>query len=148
MKTILKLIVFIVLLTMLLKYTTSCTVLPEQHSINSREMCVKTIPIRLAKATNDLSFKQTKENVSFSIIASKFTLNLADTTINLTGLYKYSAEREFYEAYDKDHHKYSLYLYAYRGRVYIQITPLHNAQVPYIDKSEVIYIVTTDSICS
>lgn len=152
MKTLINLIVFIILLTALLMLTSACSStnwIPIDSQQTTSVMCVKMVPIRLTTTDKQNTVcTKVKASIIHDISGNKFILSLPDTTIQLHGLYRYSADREYYEAYDKDMHKYTLYYYSYRNRIYIQITPLHNGQVPYIDKSEVIYIVTTDNICS
>lgn len=148
MKSIFKLML-IVLMTVLLLKLSSCTI-SRPILMVQKDKCqlnIKTVPIRLVGDGN-MRRTCTTSPVTFSMEPSKFTLSLNDTTIQLHGLYKYSADREYYEGYTKDMRKYTLYYYVYKDRVYIQITPLHNGQIPFIDSSEVIYIVTTDDICS
>lgn len=148
MKTLIRLIA-LVLMTVMLFELSSC-VPARTVMMVQRDRCqlnIKTVPIRLV-GNDDMRRTCINSPVTFSMEPSRFTLSLSDTTIQLKGLYRYSADREYYEGYTEDMRKYTLYYYVYRDRIYIQITPLHNGQVPFIDSSEVIYIVTTDDICS
>lgn len=111
-----------------------------------RVLNVKVVPVRLVDGdTTKVQCKQVE--VIIDRTNNNISIQIGNLFLFLKGLYRYSIDRDYWEAVDDDNHKYTIYHYKYRNRVYIQISPLHNGQVSFIDKSEIIYIITTDDIC-
>jgi hypothetical protein len=144
MKQVITFIIFVLILLVVLLLATSHS--NAQAYKETRVLNVKVIPIRLIEGDTQQVVCKPME-VTINRTTNNLTIYGDNILLFLKGLYRYSADRDAWEAVDTDNHKYTIYYYKYRDRIYIQVSPIHNGQVDFINKSEIIYIITTDNIC-
>lgn len=120
----------------------SCMAPVAFKSTAKKQVYVRKIPVRLGAAecyTDSVSVKF--EGQRFTMKTSKVNLELHALTLTLQ-------DPNLYTALDNIRSGFTIYHYEYRGRLFMQITPVPKGFTDRPDEPECIYVVTTDNVCN
>lgn len=88
------------------------------------------------------------DNVAILARGYEFTVKGKDINVRLTELRIVNSDPDVYIGVSDEGMLHTVYYYAYRGRFYIQISPIPKGFTNKPDLNEITYIISTDSICN
>lgn len=103
---------------------------------------VKEVPLRGGE------YKCYSDNVAILARGYEFTVKGNNINIRLTELRIIHSDPDVYIGVSDEGMLHTVYYYSYRGRFYIQISPVPKGFTNKPDLNEITYIISTDSICN
>lgn len=111
-------------------------------SLPKKPVYIRKVPIRSGAA---VCYKDSVnigfEGQRFKMVSSKVNMDLH--AINLT-----MQDPNLYTAMDMEGSGFTIFYYEYRGRLFMQVTPVPKGFTDRPDEPECIYVVTTDNVCN
>lgn len=126
---------------LLLAALTSCMAPIAFKTTDKKLVYVRRIPVRSGTPecyTDSVSVKFEGQRFTMT---SKVNLNLHALTLTLQ-------DPNLYTALDNVRSGFTVYHYEYRGRLFMQITPVPKGFTDAPDEVEYMYVVTTDNVCA
>lgn len=119
----------------------SCMAPVAFKSTSKKQVYVRKVPLRSGAAEcyrDSVSVKF--EGQRFKMVTSKVNLDLHAITLTLQ-------DPNLYTALDNVRSGFTVYYYEYRGRLFMQVTPVPKGFTDTPDEPECAYVITTDNIC-
>lgn len=112
-----------------------------------KDVYVKIINARWPQGDNTAKLTCSKQTITYRLGYGEFVLNTESDTIRLKETFKIYSQPDLYCGITEKGMYHTLYMYLYRSRIHIQITPIPKGFVADPFQPEKFYIVSSENIC-